>query len=189
MRLFSVLLVSAFPFSAIQAAVIYSEAGDGEISATATAPTSLGALALGDNDVIGQIGGNSRDYFTFTVGGGLELDAITLVSGSGSNHFFGFDDQNTFNNSGGFLIGTLFSAGVGESADFLDTFAGGGNFGGSGVTGGSLPAGDYTVLINEVALGPFEYHLRLTTATVPEPSSALMLGLGALGLITVRRRR
>jgi len=168
------------------AAIIYNEAIDGEISSVSTTPTSLGSLSLGQSDIIGQIGSGARDYFTFTVGSGLILDSITLVSGTGTNHFFGIDDQSTFNDGGGFLIGALFSGAVTESPDFLDTFSGGGAFGGSGVSESNLPAGDYTILLNETVAGSFDYQLRLTS--VPEPSSVLILGLGVLGFIGRRRR-
>lgn len=168
------------------AATIYNEAIDGEISNVSTAPTSLGSLSLGQSDIIGQIGSDARDYFTFTVVSGLILDSITLVSGTGSNHFFGIDDQSTFNDGGGFLIAALFSGTVTESPDFLDTFSDGGVFGGSGVSGSSLPAGDYTILLNETAAESSDYQLRLTT--IPEPSSALLLGLGILGFVGRRIR-
>lgn len=168
-------------------AVIYSESIDGEISSTSSVPTSLGVLSSGQSDIVGQIGGGARDYFTFTIGNDSTLESITLVSGTGTNHFFGIDDQATFNDGGGFLIGALFSGAETESVDFLDTYSDGGGFGGSGVTGSSLAAGSYTILMNETAGGSFNYRLRLTA--VPEPSSVLFLGFGASALLWSRRRR
>ncbi len=178
-------VIAAFITSS-QAAVVYTESVDGEISATNTAPTNVGVLAFGPNDVIGQIGGGLRDYFTFSIPAAFTLDSITLVSGTGQNHFFGIDDQATFSDNPTDLpIATLFSGAPTESADFLETFASGGNQGGTGVTGGFLPTGNYSVLVNEFEAGPFDYTLRFTV--VPEPSSALLLSLAGLPLL--RRRR
>jgi PEP-CTERM motif len=51
-----------------------------------------------------------------------------------------------------------------------------------------LPAGDYTLWVQELAPGSFDYRFNLQLAPVPEPSSAalLLLGMAALAL---RRRR
>ncbi len=183
-------ILAAIPLSNASAATLFTESPTENLSPSATMPTSLGTLALGDNDVIGQIGGGVRDHFTFNVADGQQLDAITLVSGTGANHFFGLDDQATFGED--LVISTLFSANESDfNVDFLDTFAAGGNFGGSGVTNSSLSSGDYTILVNETggADNAFDYQLRLTTVAVPEPSSSLLLSLGMFGLMINRRRK
>jgi len=183
-------ILTALSLGNLQAATIFDESDDGQLSSDGLAPTSLGILALGQNDILGQIGGGERDHFTFTIATGQILDSITLVSGTGANHFFGLDDQNTFGASAtDLLIAGLFTATTTESPDFLDTFSDGGSLGGSGVTGSSLEAGNYTILVNETAGGSnsADFQLRLTTTSIPEPSSTILLSLASLGLL--RRRR
>ena len=180
-------LISTCSLAQLHAATIYDESTDGPLSDVGTAPTILGSLALGDSDIIGQVGGGIRNHFTFNVAPGQALDAITLVSGTGVNHFFGIAEGVTFPTSG-LLIGGLFSGT--DTDDFLDTFADGGNLGSpTGVEGSSLDAGDYTILVNETLAGSFDFQLRLSTVeAVPEPSSTLLASL-AIGLGLVRRRR
>jgi hypothetical protein len=58
--------------------------------------------------------------------------------------------------------------------------------GSSGFTA-PLPAGDYTLWIQELAPGAFEYRFNLQLAAVPEPAGAALLLLG-LAALAARRR-
>ena len=74
---------------ASDAAVIWNEAINGDFSNSNLAPTPVGSLSAGDNEVLGSTGRNSagvvdRDYFTFTVPVGLALSGIIVLDGTTS---------------------------------------------------------------------------------------------------------
>lgn len=171
--------------TAAQAATVWDEALQGDLSNNGRAPTNI-AMTAGHNQVIGTMGnagsGVERDYFNFTIPVGHELTSLWLlpttdVSGGASFLALQSGPQVTvsttgagvealygFNHYGADLIGQ----------DILATIV--------GPQKAPLPAGTWSVWIQETG-GPVRYGLDFViTSAVPEPATALSLGLGLLGL-------
>jgi len=156
-----------------QAATMWDEAADGDLSNTASLPTAL-AMTLGSNRVTGTTGngaaGFDPDYFSFTVPANAALTSIMLLDNtfvSGSSSFIGIND------------------GIGISASDILGFAhysadqiGTNILSAMGLTG-PLASGVYTVWVQETG-GTVDYGFDFITTAVPEPSEWLLLLVGLL---------
>lgn len=193
-------LATAVPASAAG----YSESTSGDISGDRLAPTMLlldsasGGTVPGSNVVSGTTGRANgavdRDYLRVVVPAGhvwsgLRVGNQTTVGGGGS--FIGIAAGATMPvapeaSSAAGLLGYRLYGTADRNTDILPAMGLSGN-GASGFSA-PLPAGDYTVWIQELAAGSFGYRFNFVITPVPEPSPAL---LGAVGLATLAawRRR
>ena len=175
----------------------FDENVDGDLGAPA-APTVL-TLGAGANSIIGQVdtnNGDTRDAFTFTIAAGQTLESVFLLSydnpttpgvNDGNRGFYNFDDGATSVNPSGansasLITGRTFTFSELDGVNLLDTSD---QTGGSGIADGTLGPGTFTFNIqNTSTISSYELQFNV----VPEPSSALLLGLGGFGLMMRRRR-
>ena len=175
----------------------FDENVDGDLGAPA-APTVL-TLGAGANSIIGQVdtnNGDTRDAFTFTIAAGQTLESVFLLSydnpttpgvNDGNRGFYNFDDGATSvnpssANSASLITGRTFTFSELDGVNLLDTSD---QTGGSGIADGTLGPGTFTFNIqNTSTISSYELQFNV----VPEPSSALLLGLGGFGLMMRRRR-
>lgn len=195
------------------AAVIWNEAVNGDFSGNNLAPTPLGSLSIGDNEVFGSTGRNGagvvdRDYFTFTVPAGLALSGIIVLAGTTSlgptnTSFIGISAGNTVNHDPAVVTDALgllgwrhFAGSPNPQSDIGINILGEiGNpptqppAGVPGATGFTPPlsAGVYSVWVQETATGSTNYGFDFVL--VPEPASAAGLLTGLVLLAMLRRRR
>ncbi|MBV8036168.1 PEP-CTERM sorting domain-containing protein [Roseateles sp.] len=168
-----------------QAAIVWDEAIQGDLSDNGLAPTVI-AMAPGRNLVLGTMGdaghGVDRDYFSFTVPAGhvlAELWLLPVTGVSGSASFFGIQagPQLTVTPSGGGIeafYGFNHYGGEQIGSDILVAMV--------GADKAPIPAGTWSVWLQETG-GQVSYGLDFViTSAVPEPAAALCLGLGLLGL-------
>lgn len=178
---------------AAQAAMVWDEAANGDLSGNGLSPTTL-TLAAGSNTVLGTTGvpgngsgGIDRDYFSFTVPTGMYLASIILrpetnVIGGVSFAAMQVGPQVTVNPDTGSPITSLLWYGHYDTsltgADIL------------GYLGpGSLPAGTYSMWVQDTGGGSTDYGFDLNVAPVPLPGAAGLLISGLAGLGVLRRRR
>lgn len=195
-------LLGALPLAcAAQAHTAWDEAVSGDFSNIGTSPTPV-TLLPGANLIRGTTGRISgvvdRDYFSFTLPAGWQLDTLTVLPGStfpgGSGlSFIGVQSgtQVTVNPTGGSAEGLLGWMHFGENhigEDILQIMG----FG-PGASGffGPLPAGSYAFWIQDTVNGTATYELAFGVSVVPEPAAGWMLlaGIGVLaGAGRLRRR-
>ena len=89
-----ILALSVGVVDVARAGVVYNESVSGDLSGNGLTPT-LVSLALGSNQVFGSTGRNAdgvvdRDYFTFTVPGGLQWSALLVLPGTTTIGQLGF---------------------------------------------------------------------------------------------------
>lgn len=189
MSLFVVLLTTS-----AWGGVAWDEAVDGDLSGDRLNPTAV-SVGLGSNQLIGQTIRDERDYLTFEVPAGAQLTGLFLDEYL-SEDFTAFiaiqagsvlSEPPTGTNPANLLGYTHFGEGAGNvGTDILDDLGQGP--GSQGFTP-PLPAGAYTLWIQQTGTSLTDYAFDLQIEAVPEPSTfALALtGLGLLGL-AVRRR-
>ena len=197
-RLLLCTLISAGFISGAHAATAWDETDSGDLANLGTSPT-LVALGLGSNIVSGTTGRTAgvvdRDYFTFTLPTGWQLDTLTMLPGTTflGPSGLGFiavqaGPQVTVNPTGGSATGLLgwWHYNENDLGTNILPFLG---FG-PGATGfdGPLPAGSYAFWIQETATGSAAYRFDFGVSAVPEPTSALLLAAG-LGALAIRSRR
>ena len=178
----------------------WDESVNGDLSNDGLAP-SFAAFVAGANPLLGTTGRAfsggpvDRDYLHFTVPAGHVLQSLWVLPGTtslGGGAFIGLMAGTQFTvppdtlSAAGLLGWTIFGADqVGTdlfdvmSVPALDS---------SGFTV-PLPAGDYSLWIQELAVGTASYGLDFVVAEVPEAPSALAMlaGLAMLGAALRRR--
>ncbi len=183
------------------AAIAYDESISGDLSDNRLAPTSIGNLVVGANDLLGttgiqedDLGDEFRDYGTFVVLANTVLTSITVLPGTEGAEggqaqllFFGLQAGEIITvspiamnpNAGAVLVGwDHFNQDLPVDHNLLV-----GKF--------PIGAGTYSFWIQDFDEGPAHYGLRfnVTAVPVPEPQTyALMLaGLGLVGVMARRR--
>ncbi len=175
---------------AANAAVIYQESVDGDLSGAFASPAAV-TLSSGVNSIVGQFGNNGgtgatdgtdADYFTFSVTAGQLVNAINIASytfspGDPGSSFMGFRAATSFNGQGGGDIDgqSLFNA---SSGNVISGLASGGM---------TLGPGDYSIWMQETSDNVVDYQIDINV--IPEPSSGALIILGGCGLFLRRSRR
>lgn len=169
----------------------------GDFSGDHLAPTNIGTLAEGATSIVATqqgdnaAGGRERDYITFTVADGQELTGIIIKDyegGETSSISAGFmalgagnqiplsqgEFEANFGSQTGLLGGLIYGDSEEEGANGFDGnvlgVLGDGEEGGFGFLGfeAPLPAGTYTLWLNQGADVPSTVTLDLVTAAVPD---------------------
>jgi MYXO-CTERM domain-containing protein len=190
---------SAGVTTAASAANGWDEATQGDLANLGAAPTPI-TLGAGSNLVLGTSGRSAgvvdRDYFTFTLPAGWQLDSITLLPGStfiGASGL-GFiavegGTQMTTNPTGSdpsALLGWHHTSENDIGTDVLGLIGlGAGAIGFSGPLG----AGSYTFWAQETATGSAAYRFDFNVSVVPEPAAPMLMAAGLAALAALRRRR
>lgn len=192
--LFQAVLVSLAAVTSVNAAEVYRESIDGELSSDGAAPTRI-ELAAGSNRIFGRMGGDGGssdlDYFVIDVPTSMTLNALTLLDDTRvlGVSFIGVQagSQFTVNPLAGSANGLLGWYHYGASdigKDILPAIGAG--FGASGFTA-PLPAGSYTFWLQETGPGSVIYGLDLQVQPVPLPPAMACFAL-ALPLLLRSRR-
>ena len=199
-RLFSAAVLAAGLCASAQAATAWDETVSGDLANLGAAPTAV-TFGLGSNVIRGTTGRDAagvvdRDYFTFTVAAGWQLETLTLLPGStfiggAAASFIGMQVgpvmtvDPTSGSATGLLGWWLYNENdIGN--DILQQM--GSSFGAVGYTG-ALPAGAYTVWVQETGTGVAAYGFDFAVTQVPEPATVLLMLAGVVGLGLGLRRR
>jgi len=177
---------------------VWTESADGDLSSVADAPTAI-ALAVGANTIAGSVSAgaaDTRDFITFTIGAGQQLSGLLLqqwedgtVGGPANTGFHAINLGASSFVPGPATIGSFLGA---AHIDFLpagtDLLPGLGA-GGLGATGflGPLGPGTYSYVIQQTGSQLNLYALDFIVT--PEPTTAILVGLGFASLSCVGRGR
>ncbi|MFO1482228.1 MAG: PEP-CTERM sorting domain-containing protein [Verrucomicrobiaceae bacterium] len=181
-------------------ALNWDESLDGDLSDDGNVPTFI-TFTEGSNLIsgtMGSLGGTGPldpDVWLFTIDPGYYLTGISLVGysapTSGNQSFMAIADATTINMSDPSLhlsngLWTEGLDGFGNTyTDLMAILDAGPEFGGTGFNGPLAP-GNYTFWIQEGS-EQIQYTINFEVTPVPEPGSALLLGLTAL--LMLRRKR
>ncbi len=177
--------------SAASGAIVWDESMDGDLSDDPLAPTGI-MFAVGVNGVIGTDGdADTRDYITFTIEDGYQLDAILLqeyldvaTGGDGDRGYIAINSGDTSaipdgGNSDSFLGGSHMDP-LAAGTDLLAILAAA-PLAGTGFDA-PLGPGTYSFLIQQTGVEITSYGLDfVVSATVPVPAAVWLL-LSAIGV-------
>lgn len=200
-RLLFCLLTCVFCINAANATTAWDESVSGDFANQGNSPTTV-TLSMGQNVIRGLTGRSAgvvdRDYFSFTLPAGSQLDTLTVLPGT---TFIGpsgvvfiatqAGPQVTVSPTGGSptgLLGWLHYSENDLGTDILGLMGIG--FGADGFTT-PLPAGVYSFWIQDTATGSAAYGLDFGVSAVPELPTLVLLvaGFGALAWQTRERRK
>ena len=175
----------------------WDEAADGDLSTDPNTPTAI-SFNVGSNIISGtvQSPNDIRDYLTFELGAGQQLDAIILLAyddiatgNPGNRGFYAINAGSTSfipdgGTAGSFLGGDHLDPDIGT--DLLPALASGTLAG----TGFDLPLGEgvYSFLVQQTGPELTGYSLEFVVSAVPVPASLPLL-LGAIGTLGALARR
>ena len=187
-----------FIAASASADLMWDEAIDGDLSSDYLNPTQLYTKGVNNHVIFTTIGAaenggdQDREYFTFDVAVGYQLESIILsdfqtdpITNLG---FIGIAAGNVFPTSPEApnvteLLG-YYLPGVDDVGD--DILQAMGNGGGSQQFSGPLGAGSYTLWAQETGPSTDNWDLNFVVSEVPAPGALALLGLGG---IAARRRR
>jgi MYXO-CTERM domain-containing protein len=187
-----------FLAASASADLMWDEAIDGDLSSDYLNPTQLYTKGVNNHVIFTTIGAaenggdQDREYFTFDVAVGYQLESIILsdfqtdpITNLG---FIGIAAGNVFPTSPEApnvteLLG-YYLPGVDDVGD--DILQAMGNGGGSQTFSGPLGAGSYTLWAQETGPSTDNWDLNFVVSEVPAPGALALLGLGG---IAARRRR
>ncbi len=192
-------LSAAAALSPVHAANGWIESVSGDLSNIGTAPTPV-TLGLVSNLIAGTTGRTAgvvdRDYFSFTLPAGTQLQSLNVLTGStflgqSALSFIAVQagPQLTVSPTGGSSAGLLGWWHFGENdvgTDILGLIGSG--FGAIGFTD-PLPAGSYAFWVQDTGTGIAQYRLDFGVTAVPEPAAALLLLAGLAGIAARGARR
>ncbi|MCP9440757.1 MAG: VPLPA-CTERM sorting domain-containing protein [Nitrospira sp.] len=166
----------------VQAATVYDEAVQGDLSNNHVSPTSV-SLGVGQNLISGSTVHTpslDRDFFTITIGAGHTLDAIVLSSYTNTDDlsFFGMTTGSAFTGLGFSDVSSWALIGTHLIGNDLLTI----------LTGGPLGPGAYSFWLQETE-GITTYTLDYQVSAVPLPAALPLFLSGLLGLGAMARRR
>lgn len=179
--------------SLAQAATLYNETINGDISGNRASPT-LRTLGLGSNDVFATSQGGDQEYLTLIVPNGMALRNLflradvpssfdqTAFIAMASGSPFPFDPA--FAGSANGTLGWAHFSPFMVGQDLFPTMRTS-DLGSSGF-GSQLPAGTYSFAIQQLGTS-VTYQFDFATVAVPEPASIGLLAAAAL--LPLRRRR
>jgi hypothetical protein len=201
----SLLMLGLTALCSAASAATLDEAVTGDFSNDRLVPTLFMLDAPGGgviNTLTGRVGRVAgvvdRDYLHIVVPVGYLWTALnvgTVTTGGGTaGSFIGLASGATMpvlptaTDATGLLGWKLYNAGD-RGTDILDDMAV--PFNGSSGFSRPLPAGSYTLWIQELATGDFPYSFSVALAPVPEPMSAglMLMGLSGLAAMAIRRKR
>lgn len=153
---------------------------------------------LGFNVLTGQFGRTAGvvdlDYLHLSVPEGYALSQVLVGNATtvgGSTAFIGLASgptmavQSNATSAAG-LLGWHHFGNADKTTDILDDMAVA-SLGSAGFAR-PLPAGDYTVWLQELTTGSFTYRLNFVITPVPLPAASWVFGSALLGLVGMRRR-
>ena len=193
-RLLSFCATLVLPFGTANA-VNWVELNDGELSGNENLPTFID-FSDEHNIVEGTMGWNGssldRDIWTFTIASGYELSAINLVTYSApanTDSFMAIASGSTISISDPSMhLGNNLFTEIGSPTDLMSSLRTPA-FGGLGFSG-NLGAGTYTFWVQETSvLVNYCIDFVVTPVPVPEPGSALLIGMASLFCLRRRRAR
>ena len=180
--------------SSARAGVLYDESVSGDLSNFQNAPTPL-TLVNGTNSVLGNVGDtDSQDWIAITVPSGFDLTSIvdSVYTSADDTAFTGIAVGSSFTGSvfdpTAYLGYTHFGPSmVNVGTNLLPSMGDNvGNAPGSAGFTPPLPAGTYTILIQQLGSN-LQYQMDYTIAPAPEPASLALVAAGALALLKRRR--
>lgn len=185
----------------------YDESIYGDLQSDNTQPPTALSFSGGANQVIGTTYGPrtapDRDFFTFTVPVGGNLSSILVVDavgqGPGQQEFISINAGSAAPNplptnaasTKSALLGYWHFSASDDGTDILQEMGSTGRVSGVDPAGfiGSLPAGQYTIWIQDTAGDADHRSTYNLVFNIPEPATGVLALAGLSAIAAIRRRR